>query len=84
MSAAAPTLARPGRPDPDGGVRGGERLPPAGAYSAAGDHNNDQFVVPERGLIFVRLGEDQSDYMSIAADHDGFFARLKVGMGWAE
>ena len=57
---------------------------PAGAFSAAGYNNNDLFVVPEWGLIFVRLGEDQGDYQSTAADHDAFFARLKVGMDWAE
>ena len=57
---------------------------PAGTFSASGYNNNDLFVVPAWGLVFVRLGEDQADHMTTERDYDGFFARLRPGLRWAD
>ena len=47
---------------------------PAGTFAAAGFNNNKCFVVPEWGMVVVRLGLDGNVKDEV---WDGFFERLR-------
>lgn len=62
----------PGR----GGARKWPRAPD-GTFSASGYNNNDLFVVPEWGMVVVRLGLDQEDRQITDEDYDAFLDRVR-------
>lgn len=49
---------------------------PPGTYSASGYNNNDMFVIPEWGMVIVRLGLDQTDFVITDAIYDNFIQKL--------
>ena len=51
---------------------------PPRTFAAAGYNNNKCFVVPERGMVIVRLGLDGNVEDAV---WDGFFARLATALG---
>jgi CubicO group peptidase (beta-lactamase class C family) len=45
---------------------------PRSAWSASGYNNNDMFVIPEWGMVIVRLGLDQSDHLITDEEYNRF------------
>lgn len=49
---------------------------PPGTYSASGYNNNDMFVIPEWGMVIVRLGLDQTDFVITDTIYGNFIQEL--------
>ncbi len=57
------------------GTRRWPSAPPA-TYAASGYNNNDMFVIPEWGMVVVRLGLDEAERQITEVVYDQFLARL--------
>ena len=53
---------------------------PSRAFAAVGHNNNRLWVVPEWGLVIVRLGLDQADRRLTAEGENEFFRRLREAL----
>jgi CubicO group peptidase (beta-lactamase class C family) len=48
----------------------------AGTYSASGYNNNDMFIIPEWGMVIVRLGLDENEFKITDAIYGAFIQKL--------